>query len=156
MTTIVADSTQLCMASDSRISHLDSFFKSPKIFELAGGELIGIAGDITDGVKFAQWYSSGCDKEDEPEFGPEGFDALVLDKSGKLTIWARDLIGLEVQEPFYSIGSGAKAALGALHMGATPAQAVLVAAKIDSNTDSNVVEKFIKKGFDRSSENGWD
>jgi hypothetical protein len=128
-----------------------------KLFEV-GRELIGVSGNLSNAIKFVDWYAAGCDPDSEPSFEGEGFDALVLD-GARLMAWDDSLIPMHVMEPFYSIGSGAHAAMGAMHAGATAEQAILIAAKLDSGTDSNVMVKTLKslaKDSCRSSENGWD
>lgn len=139
MTTIVADRVLLTMSADSRVS--DSVagicFKTQKLFELSSGELIGVSGGISDALKFVKWYADGCDPDDQPEIG-DGFNAIVLDRCGRMSTYDFEFVGVEVLDEFFAIGSGAMAAIGAMHMGATPAQAVLVAAKVDSSTNSDV------------------
>ena len=156
MTTIVADVENGLMASDSRVSHGLSNFKSEKIFEI-GKELIGVSGNLSNAIKFVDWYAAGCDPDSEPSFEGDGFDALVLD-GGRLTCWDDSMIPMRVMESFYAIGSGAHAAMGAMHAGATAEEAIAIASIVDTGTDDNVVVKKIKKqkDSDRSSENGWD
>jgi ATP-dependent protease HslVU (ClpYQ) peptidase subunit len=157
MTTIVADVENGLMASDSRVGHGANSFRSVKLFEV-GKELIGVSGNLSNAMKFVDWYAAGCDTDSEPAFEGEGFDALVLD-GARLMAWDDSMVPMRVLEPFYAIGSGSQAAMGAMLAGATAEKAIEIAAKLDSNTDSNVVVKTLKslvKDSDRSSENGWD
>lgn len=45
---------------------------------------------------------------------------------------------ININQDYYAAGSGAPFAMGALHMGATPKEAVLAAAKLDPNTGMGV------------------
>ncbi len=141
MTTVIADRVAMEIAGDSRITDESTglFFRSKKVFLLSSGEAVGISGSIPDAMKFLEWYESGCDGENHPDFTSEKFDALVLDKNGSLFSWDSHLVPSRIEDEFFAIGSGALAAMGAMHMGATATQAVLVAAKLDRNTDEKVV-----------------
>ena len=94
--------------------------------------IIGLAGGSTDGLVFLDWLESG---ERAPSHrlieGGADFTALVLDAKGlwEYDQWCRKE---RVVRRFYAVGSGSKAALGALHMGADARRAVQVACKIDT------------------------
>jgi hypothetical protein len=93
--------------------------------------IIGTAGGGSTSLTFARWYGSG--KKPPKIFAEEGqndFTCLVLQADG---LWEYDAycIGEKIEEPFHAIGCGAKAALGAMHMGATAEQAVEIACRID-------------------------
>lgn len=63
---------------------------------------------------------------------------LVLTASGKIFQFDSPGKWLTVNSPFASMGSGSPIALGALHMGATPKQAVQAAMKVDPFTGMGV------------------
>ena len=148
----------MVIASDSQVSHGNKKFTAKKLFELAG-EAVGMAGNMDSCAKFIGWYSAGCDSESVPEFDKDDdlyFEALVLDKSGRLMLWDTAMLPQEVLDDFYAIGSGSQAALGAMRAGATVERAIAIASEIDLYTDCNIVAvSVIGKPF-RSSENGWD
>lgn len=100
-------------------------------------------------IEQAKLWASKCDKsgrpfspKQEPDWGyflddPEDrdFQVIVIDKDGE-RVWLLDseLTPMEVQGEFFAVGSGAAYALGALEAGASPAQAVAIAAKYDQFT----------------------
>lgn len=100
--------------------------------------VIGTAGEIGPAALFLEWYGSG--KPVPAAFADEAsdFDALVMTPRGVFR-WDRFCRPERVLERFAAIGSGSKAALGAMWAGATAAQAVRYAAKVDPYTDGRVV-----------------
>lgn len=109
-------------------------FRCEKLFRKKtkdGAEIIiATAGHSSSGMVFVDWYGSGKKPprvllDNEPDF-----TCLVLKKDG---LWEYDSYcrGEKITEEFYAIGCGAKAALGAMHMGATAEQAVEITCKID-------------------------
>ncbi len=96
---------------------------------------IGWAGNWVDGKAFADWYFAGADLEKPPaRHNREGsgqqvdFVALVLRPEG-WEYWFEWLIpetSRDILEPFYAIGTGAQAAMAAMHMGASAVEAVEV------------------------------
>lgn len=136
------------MAADSRVT-IDSegggarVFRCEKLYRVKtyNGKrcLVGLAGGSFDGLAFLDWLVS---KTSEPPQrlidGDAAFTALVLNQHGLFEYdkWCRPE---RIIEPFYAVGSGAKAALGALHMGASARRAVAVACKIDPYTALPIV-----------------
>lgn len=101
--------------------------------------VIGVSGTLGPAMLFVDWYG----KQSKP---PErfltmsddsDFDALVWDR-GKLFTFDRECYPMPITDPFYAIGSGAAAALGAMHKGASAVEAVRIAMKIDSQTGGSV------------------
>jgi hypothetical protein len=140
MTTIVGTKDRL--VSDSKII-MDKVnekagstqYTGPKLYR-KGSVIIGTAGGFDMGEAFMKWY--GTKKKKPSGFGKGAdFEALVLTEKG-LYHFDEFLCGGLVEQPFFAVGSGAQAALGALHMGATPEQAILVACKVDSMTGEPV------------------
>lgn len=97
--------------------------------------ILATAGDGAPGMVFVDWYG----KKGKPPAELREADISILVWDGATLTefdgWCR---GEVIIEPFYAIGSGAKAALGAMHMGATAYQAVCIAAKIDPYTGGAV------------------
>lgn len=127
------------MASDSRSTAESEaggsrVFKCVKMYEkIVPGEgrvVIGTAGEGYPALLFVDWYGTGKEPPGTLIDGDADFTCIVLSKRGlwEYDKWCR---GEKVIGKFYAIGSGAKAALGALHMGANAAQSVRVACKID-------------------------
>lgn len=140
------------LAADSRTSIQTEaggsrFFKCEKLYRvLRGGVLniVGLAGESASGLVFLDWYQSG-DKETPEKLitGEADFTALVLNRSGLFEFdkWCR---GEKILGRFYAVGSGAKAALGALHMGANARTAVRIACKVDPYSAGPIVTMSIK------------
>lgn len=132
MTTIVGVKDKL--VSDSKIimqktgDKADTYYEGPKLYR-KGNAIIGTAGSCDLGETFMKWYGS---KRKKPAgFGKDAdFEALVLTETG-LYHYDEYLSGGRVLQPFFAIGSGAHAALGALHMGASAEDAVRIACRID-------------------------
>lgn len=122
------------MAADSRVTH-DSeaggtrLFRTEKVFR-KGKVLIGLAGESEPGLIFLDWYGTGKEPPSILIAGDADFTALVLTRRG-LYEYGKYCRPEKVLEPFYAIGSGCKAALGAMHMGANAQTAVRIACKID-------------------------
>jgi hypothetical protein len=112
-------------------------FKCVKMYRKADA-VIALAGETFAGLVFLDWYGTNAEPPERLIHGDADFTALVLTKKGLFEYdrWCR---GEQIRLPFYAIGSGAKAALGALHMGASAVQAVRVACKIDPYTRLPIV-----------------
>ncbi len=127
------------MACDSRMTH-DSeaggsrFFRCHKMYrkkDINGNEvIIGLAGETSPALIFLDWYGTKKKPPAKLIDGDADFWAVVMTKDGLMfyDAWCR---GEKVDEPFFAIGSGAKAALGAMHMGASAAEAAEITCRID-------------------------
>jgi len=130
------------MAADSRVTY-DSeaagsrFFRTEKLFR-KGKDIIGLAGESEPGLIFLDWYGSNKAPPDALVDGGADFTALVLTRKG-LFEYGKYCRGERVLEPFYAIGSGCKAALGAMHMGADAARAIRIACKVDTYSGTPIV-----------------
>lgn len=127
------------MAADSRTTVStegggDRFFKCEKLYRKTGADnkdvIIGLAGESAPGLVFLDWYGTGNEPPARLLDGEGDFTALVLTRKGLFEYdkWCR---GEQIKMRFYAVGSGAKAALGAMQMGANALTAVKVACKID-------------------------
>jgi len=100
--------------------------------------IIATAGESSPGMVFVDWY--GTNKPIPDLFLHLGgdFTCLVLTPSGlfEYDVYCR---GEEITEDFYAVGSGAKAALAAMHCGKTALEAVRIAARIDPYTGGRIV-----------------
>lgn len=127
MTTIVA--TKTAIYADTQCSYSVPF-KVRKV-ERIGDSLYAGAGDMDDLQRFFSWRRDGGKA---PAFD-DGLDVLEVCSDG-MFIWGRKLVRLHVDEEVYAVGSGSQYAMGALAMGATPKQAMAVAASLDMQTGS--------------------
>jgi len=134
------------MAADSRATVEGddggtSVTKCSKLFRKKVGKkevIIGTAGETGPGLIFLDWYGSGKDAPLKLIDGDADFTCLVLTNEGLFEYdkWCR---GEEVLDKFYAIGSGRKAAMGAMHAGAEAKHAVQIACLVDPFTAPPVV-----------------
>jgi ATP-dependent protease HslVU (ClpYQ) peptidase subunit len=124
------------MAADRKVVDGDTNYHTRKICRI-GQSLVGAAGDNSAIVKFFRWLEKhGRGKQ--PTFTEEeDFEGMVLTPSG-LFVYDKSCQPDEVVDSFYAIGSGKQAALAAMHMGASPTQAVEIACLVDNSSGGPV------------------
>lgn len=127
MTTIVCNREE--MAGDTLIVS-DTKATATKVFKHKGS-CIGVAGSYIECLEFVRWWKGGA-KGEPPEVSE--VDALVLTKDGRILMFNQHHAFFELEDPYAAIGSGGAAALGAMHAGATPSQAIKIAGEIDPCT----------------------
>lgn len=106
--------------------------------------IIGAAGDWSDVLKF--WDSLGKRKKKDQGLNDNSeFEGIELHASG---IYLYDASGARyaIKDQFYAIGSGGPYAMGAMAMGATPEEAVAVAARFDPNTGGEIEALTLRVG----------
>lgn len=132
MTTIAAN--KRCMAADRRVSYGDTHFSSVKIRRI-GKAIVGCAGDGEAVAQFFDWYARKRKKLPDKIEG--AVDALVLTAEG---LYHYDKHGYPdmVTDEFMAIGSGGMAAVAAMHCGKDPAEAVAIAALVDTGTGGQI------------------
>jgi hypothetical protein len=104
--------------------------------------IIATAGESSPSKIFCEWYGSG--KEPPQKLFDLGgdFTCLVLTPFGLLEgdVYCCPEPVLDYSRVgFYAVGSGAKAALAAMHCGKSAIEAVRIAARIDPYTGGHVV-----------------
>lgn len=139
------------LAADSRETTSDESAgdyagKCVKLIRLPKG-IVALQGDSGAGMAWLDWYGKG--QSDDAlaahiRSTQADFTAVVLSTAG-LWVWDSWLIPQRVTARFYAVGSGTKAALGALHMGASAVQAVKVACKIDPWSAPPIVSMSLKR-----------
>lgn len=130
MTTIVANRSR--MAADSKVTAGESHhYRAGKLCRV-GESIVGCAGHNRAVFAFLRWLERGGGRKPKRYRGDE-FEALVLTPA-TLALVDRDYNFEDIKDPFYAIGSGAFAALGALHCGVTLERAVEVACLVDSSS----------------------
>jgi hypothetical protein len=97
-----------------------------KIHRSNSGCIYGVAGYATDAVIFGQWVDDGMVGTPE-RHNPDSFAALLLKPSGELLIAEGRGPMRGIRSQYYAIGVGRELAVGAMAMGATADEAVLVA-----------------------------
>jgi hypothetical protein len=100
--------------------------------------IIATQGDGSAGLVFVDWYGTGKKPPRILTDNLPDFTCLVLKRDGlyEYDAYCRPY---KIELEFYAIGSGAKAALGAMHMGASAERAVEVACEIDPYTMRPIV-----------------
>jgi ATP-dependent protease HslVU (ClpYQ) peptidase subunit len=134
------------MAADSLGTRGDIRVDGSQKIQRLPNAIIAFSGNISDGLLFVDWWRRGCLRDHPPVFRPNGlrdgqgpdFHALVLTADG-VSRWWEDLAPEPVLDEFFAIGSGAAAATAAMHMGASAAEAVRIAIKVDIYTGGEVI-----------------
>jgi ATP-dependent protease HslVU (ClpYQ) peptidase subunit len=136
------------MASDSQVTVATEEggsrkFKCEKLYR-KGSAIIGTAGESAPGLIFVDWYGTKKKAPSRLLAGEADFTALVLTDAGLFEYdkWCR---GEKILEPFYAIGSGCKAALGAMHQGASAVRAVEIACLVDTYSSPDIVSMELQK-----------
>jgi hypothetical protein len=111
-----------------------------KLFDVEGC-IVGLQGESTPGMMFLEWFRL---KDRNPELAVQygerivasgaDFTAVVLRPDGTLVEYDSWLIPLPVTSDYYAVGSGAKAALGAMFTGCDAVKAVEAACAHDPYT----------------------
>lgn len=101
-----------------------------------GRYIIGFAGTTNDKIRVSDFFMFPEKFPDGPPQleTPDDFQGLVLTERKEIFYFYSPAHWIRVNQPWFSIGSGASAAAGAMHMEATPLEAVKAASKVDSYT----------------------
>lgn len=110
-----------------------------KTFEV----IIATAGESSPGMVFVDWYGSGKPVPDIFLHIDADFTCLVLTPKG-LFEYDTFCRGEEIEEDCYAIGSGAMAALAAMHCGKSALEAVRIASRIDPHTGGRIVTETLE------------
>jgi hypothetical protein len=106
--------------------------------------IIATAGETSPGLLFVDWYGSGAEPPQMVRELGGDFTCLILTPHG---LYEADQYCRPdaVLEAFYAVGSGAKAALAAMHCGKSAVDAVRIAARIDPYTGGRVVSMSLEE-----------
>ncbi len=126
------------IASDSQFTTDSGKTSCRKLFRVPDG-ILGLAGVSGPGLELLHWLRNHTCEEPvrTDEYAREGFDAILLTRKG-VFYYEESLSPDRVTGRFFACGSGGAAALGAMHMGASAAEAVRIASKIDPSTGGRV------------------
>lgn len=105
-----------------------------KITRLADGRLLAATGSIGDGRAVDSWLNAGGDPDKKPKIDDDGYDALCLSPDGSAWRIDSSLTFFQLDAPFHAVGSGFELALGAMAHGATAAEAVKIACRLDTRS----------------------
>lgn len=143
MTTIVTN--RKVMASDRLIVQGYSKIETDdKLVLLKRGKekrLVGIAGALSDALRWRAWYSDNWYKapsKQEPSPGGD-CDGLVLEPTGHVYLYSQGSgIPIEILGPFVGIGTGRDWALGALSAGADIKTAMAITESYDAYSGGGI------------------
>ena len=135
--TIIAANREV-MVGEMRIVHDENVVGKHLKVHLVKDRIVGYAGCMDSGIMFLGWCKRGMNSRSKPRDLDENFTGLILDESG-LYEYKSFLVPIRIDQDFWAIGSGAQAALGAMHMGASPEEAVKIACEIAPDCGGPVV-----------------
>ena len=136
MTTIAACFSKKEIAADSMVS-LETVHYGVCKLRRGNVSLFGAAGDWDNCLKFLQALESGSLNDMETDVS-----VLELRKDG-LWVYEGTIIPARLKNDFYAIGTGANYAIAAMHMGASPTQAVEIACMYDPSTRGPIDTMFL-------------
>lgn len=126
------------MAADSQVLDRSAVVGTvKKLYRRADGAVAGTCGSLEDWAPFMKWFKN-----------PSGFDApaalfdfeaLVALPSGEVLWFGKSGRCTPYTAPFYAIGSGYQAALGALHAGASAERAAEIACLVDVDSGGPII-----------------
>ncbi len=144
MTTIATDGVS--MSSDGRTTAGGGILseRSVKLFRLSDGSVIGAAGEAPESTLAIAAIEAGLQAGTPPVEHDGKFTLLRLMLDGQAWHYHNtNLHGVQVSAPA-AIGSGGEYASGAMMMGASSAEAIRIAKKLDAYTGGRVRTLFPK------------
>jgi ATP-dependent protease HslVU (ClpYQ) peptidase subunit len=122
------------MAGDGQAEAINSIIASArvKVKRLPDGSLFGMAGEGHASDLVERWLIDGGKKPVVKEMS-----ALHLMADGRLYYFSENCEPVEIEPPC-AVGSGMEFAIGAMEAGATPKQAVEIAARRDPGTGGKI------------------
>lgn len=145
MTTVVCNREY--MASDSQISRSNLTVGGiAKLFRGPDGSVLGLCGTWVVGAGLIDWLCGRADAPPSLIDDEDDWNVLWLRRDGLWLIEDRSFRLVPAGADAYAIGSGAQLALGAMAMGATPQQAVKVAAQFDMYTGGRIKTMALETG----------
>lgn len=137
MTCVAVSIKHGCIASDSRCSTDNAMFSVNKVRPVGQG-LIGAAGTWSDVLKFWDFLDKKKSAKDAVGLHDNSeLEAIELHPDG-IFLYEPNGARYHIKDGFYAVGSGGPYAMGAMAMGASPEEAVAIAARFDPNTGGEV------------------
>lgn len=128
------------LAADTIISYSTFNLGETDKIVRAGDFYVGLAGSAYLRKPLEDWLAGGADQADLPPLLMENvknFSALVMNAKGEVFEYDNGFL-LQVNSPYYAIGSGSHFALGALAHGASAMEAVAAACKHDKASGGSI------------------
>lgn len=145
MTTICWDGKTF--ASDRQSTYGSTPVPTTKIHKLKyRGEdaYLACSGAIMDFAPIVEWIKSGKKAEPEIDGDKSDFSIMIVTKSGDVFYAINGTFFHELGKVKWAIGSGCDYALGAMYHGATAAEAIEIAARLDVHTGHGVDARTFK------------
>lgn len=149
MTTVVWDGNQLACDKQFSLGFNKTFAGSKPKYEIINNELIAWAGNIQEISQWKEWWKSGADVKEFPNF-EDGFSVLRINRNKELFIH-NDInpYSIEMGKRKWALGSGEDFAIGAMEFGANAIEALEVAANLCNFTgqgmDVITYDEFLKQ-----------
>lgn len=150
MTCIATDGKTI--AADSR-SSLGPLSLDDDVLKLARGKdgsILGAGGQTGVCALVREWWEAGGSTKTLPEItkvdsdGDQTFEGLILYASGTVAFLDPHFTPVSARPPF-AIGSGSHVAIGAMLAGASPAEAIAIAARVCPDVGGEIVEWKVEK-----------
>lgn len=137
MTTVATDGTVI--AAEGRTTAGDRIVndRSTKLHRLPDGSVVGQSGRCSHALLAIEELGEAIREKRYPKLMRGDYQLLQLHPNGRVDTYDSELVPLDTPTPA-AVGSGSSYALGAMHFGATPAEAVKVAKKLDSSSGGHV------------------
>ena len=105
-----------------------------KIRKVLAG-LVGSSGNASHFKQFYTWVATNSER-DRPKLDREdSFDGIHVKPDGSIFIYDRFMVAIPIHNTeFYALGSGREIAMGAMAMGAAPAEAIRIACRFDTHS----------------------
>ncbi len=139
MTTIACNKKEMCCdlqftyGGDVKVKGTTKIYKmSPHVKTYPEPYIIGFCGNTGDMIEVADFYERPDTYTKLPRV--KNLSGLVLTESGSIYIFDTPSRWVLTDTLFAAMGSGATVALGALHMNASPEEAVAAASQVDPYT----------------------
>lgn len=110
-----------------------------------GDAILATFGESTAGMVFVDWYGTNKKAPRDTFLNADSeFGVVVLTPDGVFLYdkWCR---AERLEGEFFAFGTGAKVALGAMHAGASAAEAVRIAALVDLYTRGPVITETVEE-----------
>ena len=118
------------------------FRRKCKKLHRVGDTIIGFSGNYSDCLHFVRWFENKDGALTFANFRNDNSDApdvtAIVVCDGKAEKWTEHCQPTPIYESFFAVGSGAQAAMAAMHMGASAEEAVKISMLVDPHTAGDV------------------